>query len=731
MLRKIYILLLILSLAFIVEVNSALAKKSDDEPVHLTADQLSHDEQGQVVTAIGNVELIQGNRILHSDKMVYKLEEDKVSAIGNVSLLDENGDVHFAEYVELKNEMKDGFVHSLLTILSDGSRFKAVEGERQGGTKTKMSDASFTPCKPCEEDPDKDPLWQIRASKIVHDKENHSVTYDNARLEIVGVPIAYTPVFSHPDPEVKRKSGFLRPKFGWTTQRGAYLKGGYYWDVAPNKDATFRTQPTTEAGVLTEVEWRQRFEHGRFVFNGGLVESDRVEEDGRIEEDRWRGHVISYGDLDINNKWRAGFNYNHTTDKEYLRLYDISGEDILRNNLFVERFSGRNYTNIRAMSFQDVRLGIRPDQPSILPLLEHSMYGEPVALFGGRWGLNFNEYSLYRSGGDQDASRISIEGEWKRRFLSSYGLSTEFTLGTRGDYYILQDRDAADLNPALDEDSNDLRLFSYAHMVNSYPLVRNYTDMQAVIEPVVSLTVSPTLNDNDDNIPNEDSIDVQLDTSNLFEYNRFPGDDKQEDGTHVTYGIGGGLYGFNSQYARFFLGQSYRFQDDTLFPDGSGLEQNSSDIVGRISVYVSKYFETDYRFQLNEDNLESKRHELFASGGSDRIRVNTRYLYADTVTGTGFTETREQIQFGGTVKLNEDWLFSARSLTDIGEEPGLRSARMGLKYEDECFLLALTGVRNLVNRSSGENETTLMMRIGLKHLGEINTPEFLLESERQ
>ena len=181
---------------------SAPFEDGNNAPVNFQAKQLSHDDQNQTVTAIGDVELIQGSKILRADKMVYNLATDTVSAMGNVSLLDEDGSVHFAEYLELTTNMKQGFIHHLLSMLSDGSRFTAVEATREEGVKTTMTDATYTPCKVCEADPK--PVWQIKAEKVVHDEVNKTVKYKNARLELLVVPLAYIPLFSHADPSVKR-----------------------------------------------------------------------------------------------------------------------------------------------------------------------------------------------------------------------------------------------------------------------------------------------------------------------------------------------------------------------------------------------------------------------------------------------------------------------------------------------------------------------------------------------
>lgn len=713
-------------------VSQAYAFPTDaqnDQPVNFTADKLIHDDRTQTVTAIGNVELVQGQRILRADKMVYNLSTDTVSAIGNVTLLDTNGDVHFAEYVELTDNMKDGFVHGLYSTLSDGSRFTAVKAKRENASKITMTEARYTPCKPCEEHPEKEPIWQIKADEVVHDEEKQSVKYKNARLEIMGVPLAYTPVFSHPDPNVERKSGFLRPGIGWSSELGPNVRGGYYWNIAPDKDATLWVQPTTKQGILVEGEWRQRFENGRIEIDTGFVNSDRTEEDGRIEGDRNRGHIMVDGRFDLTNTWRAGLNVARASDKEYVRLYDIGVPDdnMLENRIYAERFAGRNYTLVQAMNFQDIRLGNRIDQPDIMPWIEHQMLGEPGQLLGGRWSLGLSTTGLHRSGDEQDMMRASMEAGWERRFISNTGLATSVSADARADVYDVQDRDAAKVDPSLDDRVTEARFLPTVSVVSSYPMVKDLTASQVVVEPIAGLMASPQLDRDDiDDIPNEDSLDIQLDTANLFDTNRFPGSDRVEDGTRVSYGINTGVYAHDGRYARIFAGQSYRFDDDNLFPQNSGLDDNRSDYVAQMSAGVGSAFQIDYTVKLNAEDLQPRLQEVRMSGGNNRFRLSSRYLYADAVGGTGFTESREQISLGGSYNINNQWRLAMTSLTDLGEQPGLRRASLGLHYADDCFTFSTIGVRNVASSASGEDETSLMMRVGLKNIGEFSTPEISL-----
>lgn len=702
-----------------------------DLPVHFSATSLSHDDENQTVTAIGNVELVQGKQILRADKVVYYLAEDKVTALGNVSLLDERGNVHFIEYAELRNHMKEGFVQGLLSLLADGSRFTATTARREdNGTKTSMTDATYTICKVCEADPH--PLWQIKADSVSHDTKDKTIRYKNARMEVLGVPIAYSPVFWHPDPTLKRKSGFLRPEYGWSQDLGTHIEAGYYYTLSPDKDLTLRVEPTTKAGTVFKGQWRQRFEHGQIQFDGTTVNSDRKEEDGSISEGKQRGSLFATGLFDLDDKWRTGFDLQRASDKQYLGFYDlidrnfmngIKANSVLTSQVYAERFAGRDYSRITGYSFQDLRLGDRPEQADVLPMVEHTMLGEPNALWGGRWGLGASAVELLRNPDDQNVQRVSLDGNWQRHGTTDLGFSNTVALDTRGDFYSVQNNQAALIDPTVKTNPSTFRGMATASAVSSYPLVKTLASSQLIVEPMVGVNVSPQVDSTNDVIPDEDSIDIQFDANNLFEANRFPGLDRQEDGGRVNYGVKTGIYADDGKFGQIFLGESYRFYGEDIFPVGSGLENHRSDVIGQIKVGLSKYLEGDYRFQFDSETLRAKRHEIQASGGNDVLRLNTRYLYTAPILGTGFEEARQQIQSDATYKFTKTWKWFGAGLVDLGDQPGFRNGTTGIEYADECFTFGILGSRNVADAASGEDETKITMRIGFTGIGEFTGPK--------
>lgn len=692
-----------------------------EAPVNLEADEMAHDKDTQTVTASGHVVLEQEGRTVKADKIVYNTADDTVVATGNVMFRDANGDTHFMDEVELSNEMKDGFVSRLQTYLASGGKFTAETGTRTNATTTVMTRATFTPCE-CDVDSDGDPAWQLKAKKVIYHEDENRVSYRNAEMDIFGVPVLWTPYLSHPDGKVKQKSGVLPPTFGYDSELGAKTIQQYYWAIAPDKDATFGTMLTTQEAPVGMVQYRQRFAEGSLRLDASGTRSDRTDSvDGEdvVQRDDARGHLFGEGRWDINDKWRSGFDVQLASDDQYLRQYDFSNKDVLENDIYAERFSGRNYGVGRLLAFQDVRVREdQADQPAVLPEIYANFLGEPNDMLGGRWDATVSALGIARDGSGQDVRRASLEGGWERQFVTDLGLVTKADLNLRGDVYQVDDQERQE-DYGSEDNGSAARVFPQAHLVGSYPLVKPMERAQMLIEPTVALTAVTNVEVDESEIPNEDSQDIQLDASNLFEPSRFPGFDRVEDRTHLTYGVRTGLFGYEGSYGDIFLGQSYRFnQNDNPFPEGSGLDARSSDYVGEITANYNNDFILNYRFQLDSGTLSPQRHEFDGYASWNRFSINTRYLYAQALEGTNLDDTREQIENDLGIQVTDKWRVRTGLLNDLGEEAGLREATLAVQYSGCCMMMELAAERNLTSDSSGDAGIDVMLRLGLKGIGE-------------
>ncbi len=711
----------------------AIAAEPPPAQLVLRADDLTYDRDQGLVIASGSVEVAQGERVLLADSLVYNQRTGTVTAAGNVSLLEPSGEVLFASHIELGDEMKRGIARDIRILLTDDSRFAANGAVRTGGNRTEMSKAVYSPCKLCPEHRDRPPLWQIKAVRVVHDQARQDIEYRNATLEFFGIPVAYTPYFSHPDPTVKRRSGFLAPVFGSSNQLGLTAQIPYHFVLGPNRDATFAPIfATGEVPVLTG-EYRQRTETGQFEFAGSATWPKRRDALGEVVDGReFRGHIEGSGKFDLGDAWRWGFQVERATDDTYLKRYDFSSADTLTSRVFLEGSRGGGYASVNGYAFQGLDSCDEPGEtPLILPIAEYKYLSEP-GMWGGRYSFDANLMSLTHSagtiidapdvgcptnvGGGASVRRLSVSGGWQRPFLGQAGDIYSLSASVRGDLYWVDEVVVDPMAPAPEKFSGLTgRIFPQLALDWRYPWIRQTGTMRQVIEPMVQVALSP-YGGNPDEIPNEDSKNFEFDDTNLFSQVRYPGLDRVDGGPRVSYGVRLGVYGVGGGRTTAFIGQSLRIGGGSTFDSGSGLEDNLSDFVGRVVVAPSDYFDLSYRFRLGRNDLAPRRSELDLTAGPEWLRVKLGYLSLDEAPSEDDVGKRQEINVSGTAALGRYWSVNGRFRRDLTGESTLRVGG-GLTYEDECLFFSIDVERNFITpeRDIGEG-TTVKLALRLKPL---------------
>ena len=253
-------------------------KVDSTQPMLLQADEMIYDNENNRVTAKGNVEIYYGNYTLLADQVIYDRNANTLAAQGNVRIKDPEGAIITSNQMTLTDDFRDGFIDALRVVTKDDTRIVAQTASREAGNVTVFQNGWFTPCKPCEENPDKAPTWRIRAQKIIHRKDEATITYRNGFFDLFGVPIIWVPYFQSADPTVKRKSGFLMPMYTQSDTLGTTVTVPYYFALSDHFDFTFAPMYTSEAGSLWQGSWRHRLASGGYrvdlagVFNDGSFE---------------------------------------------------------------------------------------------------------------------------------------------------------------------------------------------------------------------------------------------------------------------------------------------------------------------------------------------------------------------------------------------------------------------------------------------------------------------------
>lgn len=679
----------------------------------LTSDEMIYEERLGIVTARGSVELTRGDRVLRADTISYNRNADVVTASGNIALLEPSGEVLFADYLELAGDLKSGAIAGIRVLLTDDSRLAANGARMAADGRTDMSKAVYSPCEICTDGGGHAPFWQVKAVRVTHDKALQRIFYTDAIFEVFGVPVAYLPFFSHPDPTVVRKTGFLDPVFGSDTTLGITYQQPFFFDISPSQDATIAPIITSKEGVILTGEYRQVTESGLFNVQGSVTRDERRIDDPKTTR-RTRGHILGEGAFALDGAWTWGFDVGRATDATYLGRFGFGrGQDSLTSELYLENALGRDFTQFRALSFQSLDPNVdEATVPYIAPLVDYKVKSEPGS-DGSYWLFDANAMVLGRDEG-AESRRLSLKGGWRLPFTGPGGDFYEFTLAMRADGYSVEEVARGGGKPTFDGFTG--RLVPSAELFWRYPFARSIPNGLLIVEPLAQLIVSPN-GGNPAEIPNEDSLVFEFDDANLFSVNRFPGLDRVEGGGRANYGVRLYAQGLGGGYSELLIGQTYRLQADDTFETGTGLDDNFSDYVGRITVAPADYLDFSYRFRLDKDNFTARRSQVSVSAGTRRLRGWLDYTNLSDEPTTGSPTTVEQINLFANLRITDNWSVNARHQRDLSANGGSLFTGFGVTYENECIQIVTRLDRNFTQDFDIEASTTFTFQVRLRNLG--------------
>jgi LPS-assembly protein len=714
------VLVVILALAPAPAARAQGPAGGEAEPIVLTADELVFEPERRLTTAIGNVELSRGERQLLADRITYDEAANRVIARGNIVLIEASGDAIYAEELEITGDLRDGFVKGVAALLADDTRSAAVSGERRGGSETTLHKAVYSPCALCA-DGRGPPIWQIRAERVVHDQEARTLTYRNAFLEVYGVPVLFTPYFTHPDPTVRKRTGLLTPSFGTDSELGATVLTPFFVNLAPNYDVTLAPLFTTEAGTVLFGEARGLERFGTATVSGSITHADEFESgSGESAGQGLRGHIRGEGLARLDELHQVGADGAWASDKTYLRRYNISNANILTSRGYFERIDGRDYYGLNALAFQGLRDTDDQDViPFALPLAETHVVGQPMR-WGSHWTLDGNVLALTRTQG-RDVRRLSGEAGWQVPHVDDYGGLYRLRFSLRGDaYYVLGDPQDQSVGSGSETAG---RLLPRATLQWGWPLFRAAESWQHELEPVLALNLAPT-GGNSNQIPNEDSIDFEFDESNVFLPSRFTGLDRNEGGSRLAYGLRYASLGRRLESISGALGQSLTFHpSDNPYPPNSGLAGYLSDPVGRIEFRPSDLLDLTFRFRFDTSSMEFARNDIGLGLGPQQIRTSLRYIKLSKEATTPATDDiggREALIAGIQLQVTDELTVAAQTRQDLKAGETVRNT-FGLVYEDECLLIVAGIEKDFTVTGEVDRPLTFSLRVGLKTLGEIET----------
>ena len=438
---------------------SSIAASLDDKPAPasqtqaakdrllLQAEEMVYDRNKSTVEARGKVQIYYQGRVLQADRVIYDQVAKRVLAQGNAKLTEKDGTVSYSDRFELTDDFKEGFVDSIRTDSSDKTYMTGARAERAQGNVMVIDSATYSACPACEEDPNKPPLWQVRAKRIIHNKDEQMIYYEDASFELAGVPIIYLPYFSMADPSQKRKSGFLLPSYSVTEKLGAGLKTPFFWALAPNYDVTISPTYYTTQGLLMDAEWRHRLINGAYnVRLSGIFQRDPgvfLPAPNGPGSTKFRGMATSAGQFLLNDHWKIGWDGTYLSDRWYMKDYHLPVV-ALSSNYFAESTSTlyltgqgeRSFFDLRSYYFQTLSsYDLQIQQPVVAPVFDYNktinLPAARTAGIGGELEIDANFTNIAR----QLASYQSTGARTLDNAYSLYDVCTPSTPGNPSSLY--------------------------------------------------------------------------------------------------------------------------------------------------------------------------------------------------------------------------------------------------------------------------------------------------------
>ncbi len=708
-------------------------------PLLLQADDLVYDNRNNRVIARGNVEIYYNDNVLLADEVIYDKTANTLTATGNVRLKDSDGSVVNADRLTLSSDFREGFIRSLRALTQDNSRVAATNAYRKGN-QTIYENGVVTACKPCEDHPERPPVWRIKATRIIQDKADENVYYENAQFEFFGIPVAWIPFFYTPDPSVKQRSGFMPPVYGVSTQLGYAVAVPYYWAISPNYDLTLTPEITTNAGYLMQAQWRQRLWNG--VYEVSLAGAYNNNADDFLGDRNWRGSAELHGDIELNRYWHFGWSgilESDDTFRRFYRLDDVYSTERV-SSMWLTGMGDRTYFNLTFARYgnltgdaysYETNTYLKTVTATAYPSLDYNyIHNKPV--FGGELSFDVNALALsVNDPAGQTSGPIVFRGtmdhivtqaEWRRTFTDDMGERfTPFVLA-RGDLYSVSSYQ--DIDGAAGPGDTFTRQMIGAGLDYRYPFVSHTDNGSQVIEPVVQIIARG--GGSNRNVPNEDSQSLVFDDTLLFDINKFSGYDRIENDTRTNFGMQYTYQMYNGISARLIGGESIHLAGPMPFDPTTGLGTDRSDYVfGGYLDYLNRFrFLTQLRFNEQDLSLSSQNYSVQTKLGFFQGALS--YTAVAAQPQLGFPAARDEIAGFSAIKLNDVWTVFGDVRYDILSDQWVRNSA-GIQYADECFIVSLTYQQTYITYEDLKPDTSVVLRVGFKGFGQQTAPSSIVD----
>ena len=663
-------------------------------PATLIADEIFIAADRELI-ARGNVEALQGQTRLKAEEIRYDRVTGALTIVGPIRIQEGDSITILANAAELDATLQTGLLSGARMVINQQLQLASAQMERVNDRYSQLYRGAVTSCDVCEDG--KPPLWQIRARRVIHDREERQIYFEDAQFRIRNVPVFYFPRLRLPDPTVERATGFLIPLPVSTSEFGLGLKIPYFIALQDDRDLTVTPYISSRTRTV-EMRYRQAFVNGDIEFDWAISRDD--ERPGET-----RAYLFGDGSFNLRNDFELKFDIELTTDDDYLQDYSYSGKDRLDSQISLSRARKDEYIVGSLIGYKSLRDN---EQNSTIPTIVGDILYQRrffPAASGGELRFTVNGHNHIRYSDEdilgRDVSRVNTEAEWLRGWTLPGGLRAETRLGVAADIFnITQDSST---------NQNQSQISPYSTLALRYPMTRvDNAGATQFLEPIVQLawTGSSQLD-----IPNEESTLVDFDDGNLLALSRFPSPDRRERGGVGAYGVNWSRFALSGWESALTLGQVMRNEEDKSFTDASGLSGLQSDYLVAGQIKTLNGWAVTAR-TLFDDSFSFSKAEVRGSFDHRIGEVSGSYLWLTRDAQENRFINTSELFLDGSFIVDRNWRAKADWRYDLIADRA-SNAGLSLIYFNECVEVDFSVRRRYTSSTSIEPSTSFGLSIGL------------------
>ena len=680
------------------------APKITDDSISITS-KYSSIEKDQVANFSGGVTLVDKSQIIQADELAFDRLLMKFNAQGNIHYQNNSIDIFASELFASKKDKKSTMLDAAYQLYGNPGHGSAIELQIDSAKGLSLLDSTFTTC--AGDKPD----WQIKASEIKISADGSEGQAYHAQVRFFDTPILYLPYFTFPVSK-QRKSGFLYPKIGSSTNSGIRIELPYYWNIAPNMDATITPHYMSKRGAQLKTEFR--YLSG---LQNGSINLEYLHKDKEIKSNSNSRYLARFQHVGtLSDNFRAYVDYTTISDDNY--LIDIGSTQYNSNDAYLYQIGELSYFGEKwqaTMKLQDFEvLGNHQASYKTLPHIELSAQ-QPFNLFSN---TNFpgvlelySELSSFQPDTENQvsANRYHIEAGLSFPISTpAWFLNSEFKfLHT---YY--QQDDIQEGSALSRKASRALPKVRFHGGINFDRTISFFdSSYTQTFEPQIQYLYIPELNQT--HIGLYDTITLQDDFNGLFRDRSYSGLDRIASANQYTWGVTSRVLDqSNLEVFRFSIGQiQYLSNDNNINQINSLTTPNNDNVLfdkntdaQQSSVASYLFYRLNHKWQISSD-IQYNTKESFTNKSQATVNyqidkynsVQLNHRYTRNVSGNSL----EQMSLLANVAINTDWAFVGRITQDLKGERSLESYA-GLQYESCCWAVRIAYHRHINSNLSDE-----------------------------